>query len=488
MMIIIHVQCNCSIVNENITIGDIKDLVIHSFKNAFQSLNYKFIICYKLVFHINVVTKNIGSLICLALFLLYLIFLIMYIIKGITSLKKSVNHFVKKKNKSMNRKVSFNLTTDNNPDDSNRSLQFKSNKKKLNKSITEVVNKNSPLESLIKVNKKENNKNSDTKIKGILKKKKKRKKSKSIIDLDKKSESISKKSKNKKYEESTKNYDTKSEGIIKKSKNKKYKESSQNFDTKSEGIIKKRKNKLNNDVLYNNSRKRIKYTEFELNNLDYDEAIINDRRSFNKMYLSKLKKGHLFIFTFFATNDFNLIYVKIARFALEITTNIAMNALFFSDQSMHKIYLNYGKYDLVQQIPQIIYSSLISLIFDFLISFLITTEKQVFQIISLKQKDEEEEEKNNSEVDKIFKMIKIKFIIFFVLAFLLFAFFWYFISAFCAVYENTQITFIKDFVTSFSTGLLYPFVIYYFLTLLRKLALKDKNKKRFKCLYIIGNS
>ena len=65
------------------------------------------------------------------------------------------------------------------------------------------------------------------------------------------------------------------------------------------------------------------------------------------MYLSKLKKGHLFIFTFFATNDFNLIYVKIARFALEITTNIAMNALFFSDQSMHKIYLNYGKYDLV---------------------------------------------------------------------------------------------------------------------------------------------
>lgn len=35
---------------------------------------------------------------------------------------------------------------------------------------------------------------------------------------------------------------------------------------------------------------------------------------------------------------------------------MAMNVIFFSDESMYNIYLNSGKYNFVQQIPQIIYS------------------------------------------------------------------------------------------------------------------------------------
>ena len=201
------------------------------------------------------------------------------------------------------------------------------------------------------------------------------------------------------------------------------------------------------------------------------------------MYWSKLKRRHLILFSFFAKNDFNLIYVKIVRFIIEICSNIAMNALFFSDESMHKIYLSYGKYNFIQQIPKILYSSLISLVLDFLICFLIITEKQVFEIICLKQS---EQEKNPEQIEKIFKLIKIKFILFYSISFLLLLFFWYFIAAFCAVYKNTQITFLKDFITSFFTGLLYPFAIYFFLALIRKLSLKDSDKKRFRFLYIIG--
>ena len=201
------------------------------------------------------------------------------------------------------------------------------------------------------------------------------------------------------------------------------------------------------------------------------------------MYWTKLKRRHLILFTFVAKKDFNLIYVKISRFVLQVCNNMSMNALFFSDESMHKIYLSYGKYNFVQQIPQILYSSLISQLFDLLIGLLIITEKQVFEIICLKIS---EEEINQNEIDKIFRLIKIKFIIFYSISFLLIAFYWYLIAAFCAVYENTQITFIKDFISSFCTGLLYPFIIYLFLTFLRKMSLKDKNKKRLNFLYIIG--
>ena len=83
-------------------------------------------------------------------------------------------------------------------------------------------------------------------------------------------------------------------------------------------------------------------------------------------------------------------------------------------------------------------------------------------------------------------MYKKKLIVFFIFVFLMFGFYWYLISCFCAVYENTQIIFIKDSFSSFFTGSLYEFVIYLFTTFLRLRALKDKEKKA-KCIYKLSN-
>ena len=157
---------------------------------------------------------------------------------------------------------------------------------------------------------------------------------------------------------------------------------------------------------------------------------------------------------------------------------------FFFDDSMHKIYLNYGKYDFIQQIPQIIYSSIISLIINFITLFLILTQKQILEIIKLKESDKKE---NTDKINEIYKIIRIKYIIFFIFSFLLFFFYWHFVSTFCAVYENTQIIFLKDFSTTFAMKLIYPFFICIFLASLRKIALNDKKKKRFNLLYIISN-
>ena len=34
---------------------------------------------------------------------------------------------------------------------------------------------------------------------------------------------------------------------------------------------------------------------------------------------------------------------------------MAMNVFFFADETMHKIFLDYGKFNFIQQIPQVIY-------------------------------------------------------------------------------------------------------------------------------------
>ena len=52
--------------------------------------------------------------------------------------------------------------------------------------------------------------------------------------------------------------------------------------------------------------------------------------------------------------------------------------------------------------------------------------------------------------------LKLKFNLFFVICFLFINFFWYFISAFCAVYKNSQALLIDNTISSFILSLIYP--------------------------------
>ena len=79
-----------------------------------------------------------------------------------------------------------------------------------------------------------------------------------------------------------------------------------------------------------------------------------------------------------------------------------------------------------------------------------------------------------------------KITFFYVFTFIMFAFYWYAVACFCAVYENTQIAFIKDSFSSFALGLLYPFVLYLFPAILRIIALRA-TKIRCKCIYAISD-
>ena len=64
-------------------------------------------------------------------------------------------------------------------------------------------------------------------------------------------------------------------------------------------------------------------------------------------------------------------------------------------------------------------------------------------------------------------------------------FFWYFISCFCAVYENTQKILIKDTLVSFALSMVYPFGLNLLPGFFRIPALRDEKADK-KCLYKIS--
>ena len=142
---------------------------------------------------------------------------------------------------------------------------------------------------------------------------------------------------------------------------------------------------------------------------------------------------------------------------------------------MHVIYQNAGVYDFIFQIPQILYSTIISAIIGVLLSKLTLTQANIAEIKNTKS--ERDSLKYKTEFNKFKKIIKIKLILFFVINFVLLILFWYYLSSFCAVYKNTQIYLIKDVLISFGLSLIYPFAINIFPCIFRIYSLKERNNK-----------
>ena len=104
-----------------------------------------------------------------------------------------------------------------------------------------------------------------------------------------------------------------------------------------------------------------------------------------------------------------------------------------------------------------------------MLCFLSLIDKYYYQIKELTKS-------NKKEIFNIIKCVKIKLIIFFVFTLIIFIFYMYLVTAFCAVYENTQIAYIKDSFISFVIGLLESFIIYAFTSSLRVIALKCSHR------------
>ena len=186
------------------------------------------------------------------------------------------------------------------------------------------------------------------------------------------------------------------------------------------------------------------------------------------------------IFSFYSNDkDYNSPIIKAFLFFFLFSVHFTVNALFFNDNTMHKIYEDEGKYNFSYQFPKILISAISStIILRIILITLVLTDKSILQVklqmtrklaISIKK--------------KFLKCINIKFAIFFILNFILLVLFWYYLTCFNAVYENTQIYLIENTMISFGISFIYPFIINIIPSILRISSLDKKDKKAENCLY-----
>ena len=138
-------------------------------------------------------------------------------------------------------------------------------------------------------------------------------------------------------------------------------------------------NNDNKDQENENSRNQIKidkikdimeYNDEEINSLSYGLSLKYDKRSYIQYYVSLLKTKHDIISAFFNNKDYNSRIIKIDLFLQGFVLDYTINALFYSDDTMHQIYISEGSFDFLDQLPEIVYSSLISIVLGYALKLL----------------------------------------------------------------------------------------------------------------------
>ena len=155
--------------------------------------------------------------------------------------------------------------------------------------------------------------------------------------------------------------------------------------------------------------------DYELDDMDYEEAIIYDNRSYLKMYWSSLVDSQIILNTFFSDNNLDLFITKLSFFICSFEISFFLNTLFYTDEYISDSYHNNGVLDFVSGLPKSIYSFIATLLLTNLLKILSNSRSELLKIVREKSKDKGCFNLINAKLKKL----KIKLIIYFVLVFVL---------------------------------------------------------------------
>ena len=240
-----------------------------------------------------------------------------------------------------------------------------------------------------------------------------------------------------------------------------------------ETMLGKNNNKFNVNII------KLSKTDSDIQALDYEEALIFDKRSFLRIYWGFLVDSQIILGTFFTDNNLDLFVIKLSFLVFTFQISFFLNALFYTDEYISDAYHNGGVLDFFSGLPKSIYSFFATLITTNILKMLSSSKNELMRVIRRNGRFHNYMNIINVKLAKLQK----KLIIYFILVFLLESFFLYYVTTFCAVYRYSQKYWFIGCLESFGMDSLVALIICIFLTLFRYISIK----KRIKFLYIFAN-
>ena len=251
--------------------------------------------------------------------------------------------------------------------------------------------------------------------------------------------------------------------------------------TKSVVGLKEKKN-LNTSILPLNNEINVKeYLTTSMNDLDYDELIIRENRSFWRMFVDKLILNQKLVDLFANNNWIIPKSIKVIFLIVMIDLYFVVNALFYNEEYIRDLYYSDEEETFFSFVPRslnrIIYTTLSSSVLDFIISLLFPTENKIKKIL-IRKKDNIKEMKNKVFISM--KNIINNYWIFIIISYIIAIFSWYYISCFNNVYPYLKIEWIKSSIFIFIDVQIIIFLGCFLFALLRFISIKSKNERLFR--------
>ena len=201
--------------------------------------------------------------------------------------------------------------------------------------------------------------------------------------------------------------------------------------------IKSNKFKVN-DVSINKKAFFDDYLSTSLDDLDYEDAVKNDKRSFCKYIGESIISNQMLVSIFFNTEPLRPISIKIIFFNLTLDLFFTVNGLFYSESYISEIYHSENEKFFSffpRSINRFFYTAIVNLIINLFIDCFFIEEKKIKGIFN--------REKDNFgnlkiEIRKLILKIKKRYLCFFIMNFCLLILFFIYLECFNYVYPYTQ--------------------------------------------------
>ena len=223
------------------------------------------------------------------------------------------------------------------------------------------------------------------------------------------------------------------------------------------------------------------YLATSLDDLEYDDAIVKDDRTFCEYFIECLKERQMIAFTFIATDPIKIRIIKIMLFILNIVLYFVVIGLFYSEEYISQLY-NLDKKDnffsyIPRSIDKFIYTTMVSVVIGYIIDCFFIDEKKIKGIFK--------REKDNivnlrSEIVDIIHAIKNRYFAFIIMIFIILLISFYYLLCFNYVYPKTQIEWVKASITIFIIMQILSVLKCFLETCLRFLSFKCKSEKLYK--------
>ena len=222
------------------------------------------------------------------------------------------------------------------------------------------------------------------------------------------------------------------------------------------------------------------YLMTSLDDLDYDETIIREKRNICKIFIEKLIVNQMIVDLFYNNNWIIPKTIKIIFFIVRIDLYLFVNALFYNEEYITELYFSNKKEKFFSFIPRslnrIIYASVVSTVLDFIISLLFPSENKIKKILLKKKYIKEMKNKIIIAIKKIIN----NYWIFIGISYFFTIITWFYVSCFNNVYPYLKIEWIKSSIfiiiiiqfISIITCLLYA--------VFRFISIKCRSEKIFK--------